>query len=305
MNHLELFSAPNFLSMYSVNVATGITVVLLTSWLIWRSREKLNLSYTVTESDIFPFHNANGKYYAIKISNNGGKLIKSITVDISLTEGEIDQITNHDLMSNLLKEPRRLKFDVSTLNPKEDISFIITSKVTEESELFMKVRGEGVNGSEKEETPSKADLTGTALVFTLVGFCIMIIFSKLTEPSNNEDTRLKNIYVSLNKAGLPEIFNKIMVFKDNPTYKGTAYNIVDYYLQDSSKSPGKYIVALQNLSECEMSKGSKAVIYYLIFKLETKVQYADANMYLKKCKEEDEETYNYLLSVDKNYLLGE
>lgn len=53
----------------TVNVAAGTIVVLFTSWYIWKRREKLKLSYSVTASDFFPFKDGYGKYFAIKLEN--------------------------------------------------------------------------------------------------------------------------------------------------------------------------------------------------------------------------------------------
>lgn len=79
----------------TVNIATGATVVLFTSWYIWRLREKLKLSYSVTESELFPFQGGQGKYYAIKLTNNGKKLIKNIT--FSIKDGKWGPFNSSDM----------------------------------------------------------------------------------------------------------------------------------------------------------------------------------------------------------------
>ncbi len=292
------------LTTITVNIATGIIIALFTGWFFWRKREKLILSYTITESDFFPFHNEQGKYYAIKIANNGGKLIKNITVDISISDAEIETVTTHELMNNLNKQANVVKFTVDILNPKEDINFVITSKVKETSKPKIKIRGEGVNALEKSDVPSKSDITGTAIIWAFIGFLSALIFINVMAEETPINDRIDNVFGILNKAGLPHVFHQIIEHHDDLTYEGTAFYLVNAYLKDTANGT-KYITALKNISSIpDIALKSKGVAYYLIYKIDVKSKnMIEANKYLEKCKKETPDTYEYLIEQDQNYNL--
>lgn len=302
---------PDILNVLTTNVAGGILVALFTFWLgwqTWRKREKLLLSYTITESDFFPFHNGQGKYYAIKISNNGGKEIKNITTSIDISDSEIDQVTKHELINDLKKEVTQIKFRIDTLNPNEDIDFVITSKVTKTSKPSIKIRGEGVNGLEKSYAPSKSDIVGTAIIFTGIGFLLTVLYISLMSNrlSKNDPSvdRMDNIFKALNKADLPQVFSQIIDKHDDITYEGTAFYLLNSYLKDTINGD-KYIKALKNLTTVEdIAPNSKGAAYYLVYKIDIKRRnITEANEYLDKCKNETSDMYEFLNEQDKYYNL--
>ncbi|HXU26972.1 MAG TPA: hypothetical protein VN698_07060 [Bacteroidia bacterium] len=293
------------LTTITTNVAGGIILFLFTiwySWHIWRRREKLILSYTVTESDLFPIHNAQGKYYAIKISNNGGKLIKNITADITISDAEIDKITNHDLITNLEKKDAQVKFSVELLNPKEDIDFVITSKVKTDSKFKIKIRGEGVNAFEKINSPSKTDVVGTAIIWAFIGFFFAFVYINIMTKDNPTIERMDNVFGALNKAGLPHVFQQIIDKHDDISYEGTAFYLMNSYLRDTTNRE-KYINALKNLVANEnVALNSKGVACYLIYKIDLKAKNSiEANEYLNKCKTDAPDTYKFLFEQDQHY----
>ncbi len=287
----------------TVNVAAGTIVALFTSWYIWKRREKLRLSYSVTESELFPFKDGQGKYYAVKLSNNGKKLIKSISTDIYLSHAEIDQVTSHDLIKDLQIEKDQIKFSLETLNPDEDVSFIITAKVSAATTKEIKVRGEGVNASEENQSPSKFDLTATAIIFSVIGFLFTIVYANVTAEDSPKDTRLNNIYNAFAKAGTPITFHEMIHYNSDPTYRSTAYNLCYKYVTDQ-KHKESYRKTLENLLDYEMVKESKATILYFLYKicLQEKNQ-SLGNTYLNKCEDCDPATYKFYMANDQNFRL--
>jgi len=284
-------------------VATGTIVVLFTSWYIWSRREKLNLGYSLTESEIFPLHGKDGKYYAIKLTNSGKKLIKSITVDINLSDAEIDQVTSHDLIKDLKTEINRVRFNIDTLNPGEAISFIITAKISSTTTKEIKIRGEGVNAIEATQKPSTFDLSATATVFFTIGFFATIIYANVMKEDNPLDARLNNIYRALAKAETPHTFQEMLVFNSDPTYRGTAYNLSYKYASDP-QNRSKYKKALLNLLDYEMLEPSKATIYYFLYKISLKENNTSiATTYLNKCKDSDLDTYKFYMEYDQSFQL--
>src|SRR4051812_44141424 len=86
------------ISTWTLSVLGSITASVLASYIIYRRREKLFLVYTVTESHLFPILAKQGKYYAVKISNTCGKLVKNLVGFISVSDGLVAQVTPHELV---------------------------------------------------------------------------------------------------------------------------------------------------------------------------------------------------------------
>lgn len=297
----------DFIHSISPTITSGIIVTLLTSWLIWRKREKLFLTYSITESNFFPFHGKEGKYFAIKISNNGGKIIKNIKVNFSITDAKIDSYTNHELISHINQNEKTLKFNIESLNPKENVELIITSSVSQTSKIILTARGEGVNAEEKAVEPSKTDIVGTAILFTFIGFLATVLLINVGEETESVE-RIDNVYSILNQSKMGYLFNNIVVNHDDITYRNTSYLIFNEYIKDTSKVDlEKYPTALKSISNIKgISTSSKGFAYYLIYKINKhENNQVDANLYLEKLKKECNDTYDYLMTQDKFYDVNE
>ena len=72
-------------------------------WLI--KRERLALEYDIEESDLFPRDGGVGKYFVCKLINSGNRAIENISLNIEITEGQIDCIEYSN--SQLLTEEKQ------------------------------------------------------------------------------------------------------------------------------------------------------------------------------------------------------
>src|SRR5260221_5675294 len=114
------------ISLTETLIGGGVTLVV--TYLGWRlTRTKRSLQYALTESDLFPTDKGHGKYYAIKLLNDGNKEIKNITADIMISDAKINNVTQHIFINDLQKTENRIKFNVNLLNQKEELSFVITT----------------------------------------------------------------------------------------------------------------------------------------------------------------------------------
>ena len=77
-------------------VVTGI--IGLIAW--WIKKEKLSLGYTINESDLFPTEQGQGKYYTIKIFNDGNKVIYNITGGIDMVDSKINKVGEASTLSS-------------------------------------------------------------------------------------------------------------------------------------------------------------------------------------------------------------
>lgn len=285
----------------------GIIISVVTGF-FWRRRDRLRLVYTKTVSDLFPTGNGDGKYYAIKVWNNGKKEVRRIKASIILTDVEINQVTTHSLMENFTRQGNEISFQVDCLNKGEDISFVITTNKDKHGTTpKIVVRGEGVTASEKQDSSKKSDYIGITVLFFLIGFLGGLVYAILEDGSpgdtNTGPQKVQTVFTILNKAGLSQAFPRV-IDKAEESYVATGYAIAYIYLEDTVNRV-KYVNALKELSALpDIAENSKGTIYYLIYKIDMHGRNPiEATEYLTKCKIEAPKIYEYLYAQDRYFSL--
>jgi len=286
------------------NIIGSICVILLTSWLIWRSRERQSLRYIITESDFFPTDKGQGKYYAIKIVNDGKKVIKNINAIITVTNAEINIVTENSDIPNMQKEGNQIKFSLDRLHKNREVNFVITTKAASEtSQLVPKIEGEDIAATEGKHPVKNSDWITAAIFSLIIGFIGggYYVRHEVESPDSKFD-KIQEVFTILNKAEISHVFPKTIQAGDQ-TYVATAFCITHAYLQDPANR-AKYVSALKKISALNITGSSKGTIYYLIYKINTHGKNSvEATEYLDKCKNETPDIYEYLSAQDKYYNL--
>lgn len=292
----------NLLHEINTPIATTIVGALLAAlfgFIKYIQREKLKLNYSITESDFFPLEDGQGKYCAVNIANGGGTIIKNIIAEIGINDSTLESITSHDLVSNVEKLDNKIRIHIPSLNPKEDLSLVLTSKVSENSEVKMKLRAEGVNGQERKVNPSAWDFSGVAAIAGLIGFFAAILWIDLASPDMDKGNKTNAIYSELRKVGLSDVFYKMVESHDDISYQYTAYFLLAEYVKNPS-GVKKYESALNSLANTSgILDNSLATIYYVLYKIKTfEGDKSKATVYLEKCRDSSKDTYHTLVEND-------
>lgn len=280
----------------------GACLAALFGYAKYIKRDRLTLSYTKTESDFFPLGEGQGKYYAINIANNGGRLIKNIVAELDISDSSLESVTSHDLISNIERLGNKVKIHIPNLNPKEDISVVITSKVNRESKASVKLRAEGVNGEERKVNLSGWDISAVASLAGIAGFFGAILYITVRMPIEGDvNNKTAEIYTKFRESGLSSVFYKMVQNHDEISYEYSAY----YLLAEYVKNPGdlsKYDRVLNALGETDgVQSNSVSTIYYVLYKIqkyEGNQEKAKVNM--EKCRNASKETYKILVEQDIN-----
>jgi hypothetical protein len=124
-------------------------------------------------------------------------------------------------------------------------------------------------------------------------------------PTDKPDT-IENVFAILNKAQLSFLFPQIIRANDNISYVGTSFYLTNSYLKDTGNKE-KYMTALKGIADLKddvISKSSKGMIYYLIYKIDKKENnLIEATEYLQKCEKETPSMYKHLIAQDQYYNL--
>src|SRR6266566_1762455 len=112
-----------------LKVLIGILVPIISGLFLWLiKRVKVSLSYTIAESGLFPIDGGQGKFYNIKIKNDGNKRINDINGIISFSTGKIKDLQVHKYIKDSKKiSESQMTFEVDYLNPKDEIDCVITT----------------------------------------------------------------------------------------------------------------------------------------------------------------------------------
>ena len=101
------------------------TLAFIVGFILWiLKRDKYSLEYEIIESGIFPRDSGNGKYFVIKLKNNGNKPVEGADLKVSFNSGQIESVnfSNSDLIENLGKENNEMNCKIPLLNPSELMS---------------------------------------------------------------------------------------------------------------------------------------------------------------------------------------
>jgi hypothetical protein len=294
-------------------ITAGITTVFtLICNIIYRriTKDKLMLHYILSESGLFPIDGGQGKFYNIKIKNNGNKIIEDINAEISFVNGKIKDV-QLDKSIQLQKTLDQLSFNIKYLNPKAEIDCVITiGEGAQNSKPIIKISGKGATASDKTEKESKSTW-GPILLSGEIGIIIgLFIYGYFLDPSSTSSVvsgkpdKIENVFSILNKAQLSHLFPQIINKNEDISYVRTAFYITHSYLKESGEA-AKYITALKGLARIEdIAPDSKGTIYYLIYKINSRVKNnTEAKEYLQKCQTETPLIYQNFIEQDQYYNL--
>lgn len=290
-------------------IGAGLSLLVsLIAWLI--QREKFKLSYTLTESGLFPTDTGTGKYYTIKVINNGNRLINGIEASISITDATVKRITDHTFIKNLVTTANQIDFRVDHLNAKEEFSFVITTEDAKNSTgINLSIRGIGATAKDRTKTASRIDRTGTIILCIEIGFLLGIITLPLLTPEVGSDKELKkpdhieNIFFVLNKNHAVALLPQLVTLSDDHPYASTALMLMEGYIKDSINY-SIYISSLKDLALEDVTENTRGFIYYLIYKIDTRQKkHEEAGEYREKCKRESPSMYEHLMAHDMYFNL--
>ena len=294
-------------------LAIGTVLTFIANVIINKLQKvKLLLHYTVAESGLFPINGIPGKFYNIKIKNDGNERIDDIDTIITFPNGKIKeaQVKLHKPVS-FEQTTDQINFNVKYLNPTDEIDCVITiEEGVQESKPIIKACGKGATASCKTVVEKKSKW-GLIILSGEIGLLIGLIVSGnfLNTSSMSNETlgkpeKIENIFSVLNKAQLPHLFPQIIKINENISYVGTAFFITHSYLKDSCNEE-RYINALKGLAKIDdIASSSKGTIYYLIYKIEDKEKNDNvAKEYLQKCQTETPLMYQSFIEQDQYYNL--
>jgi hypothetical protein len=306
-------------------------IVGLALWFI--KRDRLSLEYTITESEIFPKGELQGKYFLLNLKNNGNKALENINYHLELNLGKIESLrfSKKDLINVNEQSEKTVKGLISLLNPNEELHSTLTIENAEDySKIKIQARGVGVTAIESKKNQISYYLqylllTVSVIVLISIGYLTFEIdnqakvlksISNLTEGSEKlsllldeqlgKPDREQIIFASLNKAGLSFLLPKLLESTgDNLPYWKTGLFLVNSYLIDKKNST-KYVNVLESLANIkDISPSSKSFLFYLAGKIEKNEQHTErAILYFNKCKDNAPLIYEYLIEQDPAYNLN-
>lgn len=312
----------------------------LVLWLIKRDRR--SLEYEIIESEIFPRDTGTGKYFVIKLKNNGNKPISDTELRITFESGNVESLnfSNDDLVSNIEKESNYVKGSIPLLNPSEILSITITTiDANVQTKPEIQARAVGVTASEKRKGDSIPDYVQNILAAIAVGVAATILFTtwitfrqtttvksidelkdkiaNVGEKSDELKELVKKrelgapdteqiIFGILNRAGLGHLVPKLVCTGAQIEYWKTGIFLVHSFLVDQENSK-KYFSAMEQLIEIDkMSPASKGFNLYLLGKMHhLSGNSKEAISYFEQCKNATPLMYEHLMNQDPAYDLRE
>lgn len=117
--------------------------------LLWQiQKDRIELTYSINDSELFPIDSTVAKFFVIDLENTGNKEIENIEVDIKFKDCQILNISNSQLKnSKLTHDIMSVQGNLPLLNPKEGIKIKCTT-IGEHGELkHFSARAKGVTAS--------------------------------------------------------------------------------------------------------------------------------------------------------------
>jgi hypothetical protein len=307
-----------------MNYIISAILALAVGYILWQiKKERIALTYDLTESDNFPRDNGIGKYFVIKLRNSGNKAIENINLKVAFDSDIIETTSFSDetLLTDIERTGSVIKGNLPLLNPHEIFSITITtfSKSQISSPSFL-ARAIGVTALPKEDTSS---INLSPLIVAVVAIAVTVFaaymgwdtFIKTQSFKNVEVMETDNvhrpqgqpnspqrIFSIFNRSGLSFLFSELIEKNGEVTYWKTGAFLMHKFLKDQ-RNRANYVSAMEKLIEIdEMHPSSLGFNLYLLAKMEQHQGNKErARKYLDECKKEAPLMYDYLMTQDSSY----
>lgn len=315
-------------------------LVGLVLWFI--KRERYSLYYEVVSSEVFPKDSGYGKYFVIKLANNGNKAIENAALKFSFNTGTVDSFSfsNADLISDIEQDENSIKANLQLINPKEILSTTITvNNADKNTKPDIYARAKGVTAVEKRDVSPYTQvlnvmaviITCTALAVTINSYFSVRQFDAVDQLKDKiaaiDDLETKNkieelrqaqkaseqgepqiehyLFAVFNKADLGHLYYDFVSAKTDIKYWKTGLFLMQSFLVDK-KNSDKYLMAMSEVVNIDkMAPCSKGFNLYLLGKMHEYLgdsQKAIVNYNL--CKKLAPLMYDHLMNQDPAYDLN-
>lgn len=113
-------------------------LAFLFALLLWQiQKERLKLEYEVVQSAAFPREGGTGKYFVVRLHNQGNASLNHIEFEISFDSDVIESLRFDDpaLVTGMTQTPSKLSGTIPLLNPDESVSVTVTTFGQTEAKL--------------------------------------------------------------------------------------------------------------------------------------------------------------------------